>query len=253
LSVALTGCVCALIALGVWQIERRSWKLALIEQVEARIHAPPGPMPLASSWPAINAANDAYRHIGVTGRFLHQRETLVKAVTDAGSGFWVVTPLQTDAGPIVLVNRGFVPPEKRDPATRREGQPQGSVTVSGLLRITEPKGAFLRNNDPKAEHWYSRDVAAIVAARGLHDAAPFFIDADADPNGGGAPVGGLTVVRFANNHLIYALTWFALAFMLAGALLLVARDRWLGRNPVGAARSFSGQTGADAEAIIESA
>jgi len=61
LSVALVGCVFALVALGVWQIERRSWKLALIDQVDARIHAPPGPMPSTSSWPTISAADDAYR------------------------------------------------------------------------------------------------------------------------------------------------------------------------------------------------
>lgn len=263
LSIALVGCVFALIALGVWQIERRSWKLALIDQVEARIHAPPGPMPSSSSWPTINAADDAYRHVRVTGLLLHERETLVKAVTDRGSGFWVVTPLQTEAGPIVLVNRGFVPPERRDPATRREGQTPGTVTVTGLLRITEPKGGFLRNNDPEANRWYSRDVAAIAAAHGLHHAAPFFIDADADTSRGLYPIGGLTVVRFPNNHLIYALTWFAMAFMLAGALLLVARDKWSFRGsghqegpvrkPVGAARTFSRKTGADARAIVESA
>ena len=47
--------------------------------------------------------------------------------------------------------------------------------------------------------------------------APFFIDADATPSPGGLPVGGLTVVHFPNSHLTYALTWFALAGLGAGA------------------------------------
>jgi surfeit locus 1 family protein len=226
LAATLAGCVFALTALGAWQIERRTWKLALIDRVEARIHAAPGPMPSAQSWPAINAEEDAYRHVRVTGHFLHERETVVKAVTDIGSGFWVVTPLRTDAGPTVLVNRGFVPPERRELATRREGNPEGTVTVAGLLRTTEPNGAFLRTNNPAANRWYSRDVAAIAAARGLKLVAPFFIDAEGGANPGGYPVGGLTVVRFHNNHLIYALTWFAMAFMLAGASLFVICDRW---------------------------
>ncbi|MET0638632.1 MAG: SURF1 family cytochrome oxidase biogenesis protein, partial [Hyphomicrobium sp.] len=88
-------------------------------------------------------------------------------------------------------------------------------TVTGLLRITEPKGGFLRTNDISAERWFSRDVDAIAIKRGLDDYAPYFIDADATPNAGGYPIGGLTVIRFSNNHLVYALTWFALALMVA--------------------------------------
>jgi surfeit locus 1 family protein len=108
--------------------------------------------------------------------------------------------------------------------------------VTGLLRITEPKGGFLRANDPAAERWYSRDVAAIAAARGLADAAPYFIDADAAPNPGGLPVGGLTIVAFPNSHLVYAITWYGLAVMLAGAVLYVVRDeRRVRSKPAGRA------------------
>ena len=162
------------------------------------------------------------------------------------AGFWVVTPLRTTSGDVVLVNRGFVPPERRDPATRGEGDPQAEVTVTGLLRMTEPKGAFLRTNDPASDRWYSRDVAAIAAARGLSQVAPFFIDADATPNAGGYPIGGLTVIAFPNNHLIYALTWFALALMLAGAYLRIVRG-----TP--RARISSHKAASDAEACIHSA
>lgn len=220
---ALAG-IAGLTALGVWQLERRVWKLDLIERVDARIHASPVPAPGPEAWPSVTAASDEYRRVAVTGRFLNDRETLVQAVSDLGGGFWVMTPLATDRGFTVLVNRGFVPPEKRDPATRAEAQPQNEVTVTGLLRITEPKGGFLRSNDPAAGRWYSRDVAAIAAATGLERAAPYFMDADATRNPGGWPVGGLTVVSFPNSHLGYALTWFALDLMLVGAVLYVVRS-----------------------------
>lgn len=220
---ALAG-IAGLTALGVWQLERRAWKLDLIERVEARIHASPVPAPGPDAWPAVSGAADEYRRVSVTGRFLHDREALVQAVSDLGGGFWVLTPLVTDRGFTVLVNRGFVPPEKRDPATRADGQPQGEVTVAGLLRLTEPKGGFLRSNDPSAGRWYSRDVAAIAAAKGLAEAAPYFIDADSTRNPGGWPVGGLTVVSFPNSHLGYALTWFALDLMLIAAVLFVIRS-----------------------------
>ncbi|PWC36597.1 Surfeit locus 1 family protein [Azospirillum sp. TSO35-2] len=220
---ALAG-IAGLTALGVWQLERRVWKLDLIERVDARIHAAPVATPGPDTWPAVTAAKDEYRRVRVTGRFLNDRETLVQAVTDLGGGFWVLTPLRTDDGFTVLVNRGFVPPEKRDPASRAAGQPEGETSITGLLRMTEPKGGFLRANDPAAGRWFSRDVAAIAAARGLGEVAPYFIDADATPNPGGGPVGGLTVVSFPNSHLGYALTWFALDLMLIGWVALVARS-----------------------------
>ncbi len=151
----------------------------------------------------------------ISGRFLNDREAQVVASTAKGAGYWVMTPLQAQDGTVVLVNRGFVPAESRDPATRAAGQIEGPVTVTGLLRLTEPKGGFLRSNEPAAERWYSRDVAAIAAARGLTDVAPYFIDADATPNPGGLPIGGLTVIAFPNSHLVYAVTWFGLAALLA--------------------------------------
>jgi surfeit locus 1 family protein len=246
----LLGCLClsgvvGLIALGVWQIERRTWKLALIDRVEQRVRASPQPIPAPASWLAISAANDEYRRVAVTGHFMSDREALVQAVTDYGPGFWVVTPLLTADGNVILVNRGFVPPDRRDPATRGEGDPRAVVTVAGLLRITEPKGAFLRTNDPSTDRWYSRDVAAIAAARSLSHVAPFFVDADATANPGGYPIGGLTVIAFPNNHLIYALTWFALAFMLTGAYLRIVRG-------TAGARISSHKAASDAEACTYS-
>lgn len=215
-----------LLGLCVWQLERRTWKLELIERVTHRVHAPAVAAPGPALWPRVSAAADEYRHVTVTGRFENDRETLVKAVTDQGSGFWVMTPLATAQGYTVLVNRGFVPEDHRDPATRRAGQIQAATLVTGLLRMTEPGGAFLRSNQPAADRWYSRDVVAIAQARHLERPAPYFIDADARPVPGGLPEGGLTVITFPNNHLLYAVTWLALAVMLALSAARVAREEW---------------------------
>ena len=199
-----------LAGLGVWQIERRAWKHELVAAVDARIDAAPVAAPGPDAWARINAKDDAYRRVTATGVFRHDRETLVQAVTERGAGFWVLTPLETPRFTL-LVNRGFVPANRRDAATRAGGNVAGPVRMTGLLRVSEPGGAFLRANDPAAGRWYSRDVAAIAKARGLGRVAPYFVDADAAPNPGGYPVGGLTVVRFRDNHLVYALTWFALS------------------------------------------
>lgn len=227
--------VCALalflvfVALGSWQVQRRTWKHELMARVEQRVHAPAVVAPDPAQWSQVNAANDAYRHVRLSGHFLYANEVLVQAVTVQGPGFWVLTPLRSADGGTVLVNRGFVPPALRDPLTRLVADPQAAVSVTGLLRLSEAGGGFLRDNDPQHGRWYSRDVQAIAAAQGLGPVAPYFVDADADaatvPGGGPAPIGGLTVVQFTDHHLIYALTWYALALMVAAGSWHALRGR----------------------------
>ena len=225
LAVTAFGIFAGLVALGTWQVERRAWKRDLIARVERRVQAAAVAAPGPDEWPRISASRDEYRRVHLAGTFLHDRETLVQAVTGLGGGYWVLTPLRRADGSVVLVNRGFVPPERRDRASRGAAEPKGEATISGLLRMTEPSGAFLRRNDPAAGRWYSRDVQAIALSRRLAGVAPYFVDADADapagthddPASAAGPVGGLTVTDFHDNHLAYALTWYALALMVAAA------------------------------------
>lgn len=224
---ALMAVLCAgFAALGGWQVARLFWKLELIERVEQRLAAEPVAAPGPERWSGIGKA-DEYRRLRVSGIFDHRRETCTQAVTVRGPGCWVLTPLRTEAGDWLLVNRGFVDPEHREAATRTQAEIAGTVTITGLLRLSEPGGGFLRANDPVQNRWTSRDVAAITAARALPaDAtAPYFLDADAASSVPGGPVGGLTVVRFRNSHLVYALTWFGLAALSMFGLVLAARMR----------------------------
>ncbi len=214
-----------LVALGTWQVQRLFWKLDLIARVEERLGAEPAEAPRLAQWPQVNAERDEYRRVTLAGRFDHDREALVQASTELGPGFWVLTPLRRDDGTEVLVNRGFVPPEARERATRRGTEATGLVTVTGLLRLSEPGGGFLRRNDPANDRWYSRDVPAIGAVRGLQQLAPYFVDQAAVPVAATAwPVGGLTVIRFRNHHLVYAITWYVLALMVPGAVWFVRRS-----------------------------
>ncbi|MBZ5786075.1 MULTISPECIES: SURF1 family protein [Rhizobium] len=216
------------IGLGTWQVKRLHWKLDLIARVDARVHAPPQPAPGPSTWSSINTNDDEYRHVRIAGTLMNDKETQVYAVTNLGPGFWVLTPMKSADGTITWINRGFVPTDKRNPKTRPEGEISTPTTITGLLRINEPKGTLLRSNVPQDERWYSRDVAAMAAARGLTDVAPYFIDADSEPNPGGLPVGGLTQIVFPNSHLVYAFTWFGMAIMsfgMTGYLVFLERKR----------------------------
>lgn len=229
-----------LAGLGTWQVQRLQWKLDLIARVDARVHAAPGAPPAPARWAQVSAESDEYRHVRLAGTFLYDYTTPVMAVTERGSGYWLLTPLCMADGTIVLVNRGFVPapvgghvdyPSRK--AAGRACAGQGApVTVTGLLRLTEPRGGFLRTNDPLHGRWYSRDVKAIAFTHGLYNVAPYFVDADAaqdPPDAPDHPTGGLTVVSFPNSHLVYAFTWYALALMVAGAWWRVARGVRKGR------------------------
>ena len=220
----------AFVALGTWQVHRLAWKQALIGKVDSRIHALPVPPPGPAHWSSAEIAADVYLRLRAGGIYLNDKETLTQAVSEAGAGYWVMTPLRTDGGSIILVNRGFVPPERASPASRTMGEIAGHVVVTGLLRLSEPKGGFLQTNDPAANQWHSRDVMEIARARALSGVAPFFIDADATENPGGFPAGGQTVVAFPNNHLVYAITWYTLAVMVAGAAVIVMRTEQAARQ-----------------------
>ncbi len=225
-----------LVGLGFWQLERRVWKEDLIARVEARTKAPTIPIPAEADWPNVSAARDEYRRVSASGRFQHAREALVYTVLSepkgrfSGQGYWVLTPLVLDSGAIVIVNRGFVPLERRDSATRREGQIEGPVAVIGLLRIPEIPNWFTPANEPARGAWYRRDPAEIAMHFGLARVAPFMIDADATPIPGGLPQGGETRLVFANNHLGYALTWFGLALALLGVFTVFAWQRLRGEH-----------------------
>jgi surfeit locus 1 family protein len=165
----------------------------------------------------MTAASTEYSHVRLAGQFLSGENTLVQAVTELGGGYWVLTPMRTDRGFVVLVNRGFIPQERKAEFEQESGGSGSSTVIDGLLRMSEPGGGFLRNNDAAGNRWYSRDVAAIATTRGLTGIAPYFVDAEAS-GVDGWPHGGLTVVTFRNSHLVYALTWFTLAAMLTAAL-----------------------------------
>lgn len=219
-------------ALGTWQVYRLGYKLDLIERVETRVHAPAVAAPLQTEWASVSPETHEYQAVTVQGEFLPAFTTRVQATTALGAGHWLLTPLKTTQGNFVWVNRGFIPASFQDPMTVENTA--GTFKVTGLLRMPEPGGGFLRQNDPAANRWHSRDILAMSSLHKLAPTAPYFIDAGRPRNLGEEiagfkpktyPVDGLTVIKFHNSHLVYAITWYALALMVAGVTY------WLNRKP----------------------
>jgi surfeit locus 1 family protein len=234
LTIAAVIGLLILCGLGTWQVERLAWKTDLIATVEARTALPPIAAPGPDAWPELDFATADYLPVTLSGTFQNVAEAHVFANLAephgplGGAGYFILTPFLTDAGFWVIVNRGFVPEELKEPVTRASGQIEGETTITGLLREPQGTNAFTPANETDANVWFTRDPAAIGAARGIPagQLAPYYVDAAFDPSlPEGVPQGGETEVTFTNNHLQYALTWYGLALALVVMYVAVVRQR----------------------------
>jgi len=209
-----------LLGLGSWQMDRLAWKRDLIAEREAALASPPLAAPPARFDPARHAG----RRVTARGTFLHGREMyLGPRARDGRPGYEVVTPLILADGAAVLVIRGWVPLDRRDPERRAAGQPAGTVAVEGLMRASETPGLFTPDNAPAEGLWYWLDLDAMAAQAGLQRARPYVIEAGPAANPGGLPIGRPYRVELRNDHLQYAITWYALAAALAVIYILFHR------------------------------
>lgn len=216
LTVLTLAAFALLIGLGVWQLQRLHWKQGLIAEIETRTKGEP--ISLGQATALVRAGQDpSYYRVKVEGRFDHAKELYLYAVTEGGAGWHVITPLTTETGEVVLIDRGFVPNELRNPASRAAGQLGGLVTETGLVRVPETQGTFVPDNEVGANRWFWRDLPAMARSIGAAEVVPFYLEAEQSEVPGGWPAGGQTRVELPNNHLQYAITWF----LMAAALLII--------------------------------
>ncbi|MBK5950693.1 hypothetical protein CH339_08205 [Rhodobium orientis] len=226
-----------LISLGNWQVRRLAWKEDLIATIDARIASEPISLEAAlAEWKKIG--DIAYQPVRLTGTFDHSHEFHVNSTDKGDVGWNVYTPLVTGDGHTVLVNRGFVPYEKKDAESRAAGQIEGPVAFVGLARtpLAEKPNYFVPDNDVAGNVFYWRDFATMAKEAGLAGdpgLVPFFVEVREMEVSGGWPRGGVTRVRLPNSHLQYAVTWYGLALTLAGVFAAFAWSR-LKRRPDGA-------------------
>jgi surfeit locus 1 family protein len=217
-----------LIGLGTWQVQRKAWKEGLIAVLTERLNAPPVTLPPAKDWQNLDPARDEYTRITFSTQFDNSAEALVYGTASAfrpdvtGLGYWVFTPARLADGSTIIVNRGFIPDDKKAPNSRAAGQIAGPVTIVGALRWPEARHWFTPNDDPAHNLWLSRDPHSIAAAKGLSAVAPFYVEQESPVPPGGLPQPGKLVVALPDNHLQYAITWYGLAAALAATFVVWA-------------------------------
>jgi len=233
---ALAGIV-ILCGLGVWQLDRKAWKENLIATLNTRLVEAPKDLPPRASWPQLREDGEEFRRVAFPAEFLDGEEALVYTAGSPfrpdvnGPGYWVFAPARLPGGSIVVINRGFVADDHKDPDTRAEGAPHGIVDVIGVMRWPEVRNSFTPADDPKKNIWYLRDSNSIAISKNWATAAPFYIDQEGPTPSGGWPKPGRLEVHLPDNHLGYAITWFGLALALAGVYVAWLARRWAGKTP----------------------
>jgi surfeit locus 1 family protein len=207
------------IGLGTWQVQRRAWKESLIATLEQRLSASAVDLPPRERWARLEPAHDEFHRVKFSAAFVSGAEALVYASGSAlrsdvsGPGYWVFAPARLAAGGLVVVNRGFVPEGRQDPATRAAGEITGNADLVGVMRWPEPRGTFSPKEEPGRNLWFVRDPVAIASAKGWGEVAPFFIELESPQPPGALPRAGALKVNLRNEHLQYAITWYGLALV----------------------------------------
>lgn len=234
LSILAFGALSILVILGSWQVKRLFWKEALIATVNERVNAKAKPFQEIQGLLTGKVKKDQeafeYHPVTVRGIFDHSKEMFYFATLDGAQGFHVYTPLTIAASEeTVLINRGFVPTEQKESATRPDSQPSGEVEVRGLVRFPDKNKPnwFLPDNDTKQNIFFWRDRNEMIQMADLDPTktASVFVYADRVDNGR-LPIGGVTILKFANNHLGYAATWYGLALTLIGVYIALFWSRF---------------------------
>ena len=215
---ALTG-LAILISLGTWQVKRLAWKEGLIASIQTRMASAPEPLPAVEARFKTEGDVDYYP-VTFSGLVLKDHEQYFLSTFDGQSGWNIYAPLQLADGRVLMLNRGFVPYELRDPSKRPGSQPEGVQTISGLARnpLNGKPSSIVPDNDPKSNTWYWKDLSGMAASAGIAPdrLLPFFVDDWSEAKSRALPVTRTTIVCLPNNHLQYAFTWFGLAAALAG-------------------------------------
>ena len=214
-AVMTAAMLAVLLGLGTWQVQRLHWKQALLARIARAEAAPPIPLP---------ANPRPFTKVAATGRLRNDLSALYGAeVQDTSSGpqlgARLIVPLERQGAEPVLVDRGWVPSNRRQPIA----QPGGQVTIEGYVRPGDKPGLFSARDDPAARLFYTLDPAAIGMALGLPRVAPFVLVAMGPPPPEHWPAPAHHLPRPPNNHLAYAITWYGLAVSLVVIFVIWAR------------------------------
>ena len=224
----LIGLAC--IRLGFWQLDRLAERRRANASAQAQLELPPISLPQALA----ESDDLEYRRATASGVFDASYEIyLTSRPQDGIAGVHVVTPLLlAEAGPAVLVDRGWIADADYRALSPETWSLDGPAEVSGFLLPSqdEPALAFLADRvpeegEPPLLNWRA------VSIEGIREQIPFpildvyLVQESAAPHAG-APRPSPELDLGEGLHLGYAIQWFAFA-----AIALAGSGLWLWRGP----------------------
>ncbi|SLN50436.1 SURF1 family protein [Roseisalinus antarcticus] len=192
----IAGCA-MLISLGVWQVQRLTWKTAILDDIEARILAAPVALPETP-----DPVTDRYLPVAVRGTIADTGLRVLVTPEGLGPGYRRILPFDTGERRILL-DGGWVPLEGAP-------LPEGSVTVTGNIHWPDEVDTW--TPDPEGDLWFARDVTAMAETLGTE---PIMVIARSLSDPGGLTPLPIGTEGVPNDHLEYAITWFSLALVWA--------------------------------------
>ena len=221
----LTALMIALtLGLGIWQVQRRAEKHALIAALTERLAAPAVALPAPSTWNNFSPVTDEFRRVTLSATMDAGRDARVfgsgSAVrTDiSGAGIWVFTRVRMPDGRSVVVNRGFVPDADRARYDSEAARPAAvPSTIIGYIRFPESAGLLTPSADIAKRLWFARDIGDMARGLGWGEVAPFYIDMESPVPPSGLPKPGPLQPNLRDDHMQYVITWFGLAIAIAVA------------------------------------
>jgi surfeit locus 1 family protein len=230
-AIVAAAAFAVLIALGVWQLERKTWKEDLIATLGARMTASPSSLPPRNEWPNLTPQADEFRRVRLRVEFDSKREARVYSGGAGlredvkGPGYFAFAPARLPDGSTIVVNRGHVDNANPDAALKPIAVPDTAIDIVGALRWPEPPRWLVTPYSERQDLWFARDHRAMATRYGWGEVAPFYIEMESPAPAGGVPRPGKLTVNLRNDHLGYAITWFGLAAVLVIAFGVWARSR----------------------------
>ena len=169
---------------------------------------------MALATPDTWLATASYLQVWAEGRFLPKVNLHIGPRTHRGrAGVHVVSPFRLADGRHVLVDRGFVAGDGRRPAAWQDSADARPRRIQGTLRTDLARPRFTPDNVALSNEWYWFDIAAMAAHLRL-ELVPAVLVLSPALDDTGPPLALAPRVDLPNDHLQYAMTWFALAAVL---------------------------------------
>jgi surfeit locus 1 family protein len=209
-----------LLSLGNWQIRRLEEKQNFIETIESNLENS------AKEIETLYKPVPLYSKVKIEGKFLRGQDIFLygrRSSFPEKDGYYLFTPFAAKNGKTYMVSRGWMPQTVKVNLTINKDASDKMESIEAVTLPSEKRGYFVPENDVENNVWFTMDlnIAANTRSTNVKDFYLLQINSDNIPHGV-IPLKVTYLSKVRNDHLEYAITWYALAIC-----LLIMRGHYL--------------------------